>query len=245
MSNNGYDKSAEFYDYFDKKENIDFFCSYALRAREALDVGAGTGRISIPIMEKGIKVWCVESSPKMLQQFLMKLDAKPELERNVELIKADASSFKIKRKFKFVFMSGVFDHFLTKEEREKVLVNIYNHMEKEGVLIFDIFLGLMKDSSIKPAGIYVNNEKEYKRHVGAKVLEDNKIEVTLIYEIFEKNKLVDKVEEKSFAAILNKDEVIQLVKDIGFEILNMYSNYDFTTFKTGDNILIIEAQKVN
>ncbi|MFW9853182.1 MAG: class I SAM-dependent methyltransferase, partial [Candidatus Thorarchaeota archaeon] len=168
MTKIGYEKSAKFYDFFDKKDNIDFFCSYALREGEALDIGAGTGRISIPILEKGIKVWCVEPSQKMLKQFLMKLDAKPELGVNLELIKAGASSFKIERKFKFVFMSGVFDHFLTKEERKKVLVNIYNHMANEGLLVFDMFLGLMKDSSIKPAGIYVDNEKEYRRHVGTK-----------------------------------------------------------------------------
>ena len=244
MTKVGYEKSAEFYDFFDKKDNIDFFCSYALREGEALDIGAGTGRISIPIIEKGIKVWCVEPSQKMLKQFLIKLDAKPELGGNVELIKADASSFKIEKKFKFAFMSGVFDHFLTKEERKEVLVNIYNHMEKEGLLVFDMFLGLMKDSSIKPAGTYVDNDREYRRFVGTKILENNKMEVILIYEIYEKNKLVDKIEEKSYAAILNKNEVIQQVKDTGFDILNMYNNYDFTTFKTGDDILIIEAQKV-
>ncbi|GAH96544.1 unnamed protein product, partial [marine sediment metagenome] len=34
-----------------------------LEAGEILDIGAGTGRIAIPLAEKGIKVFCIEPSP--------------------------------------------------------------------------------------------------------------------------------------------------------------------------------------
>ena len=61
----GYEKAAHLYDLFDKKENIEFFYQYAKDAGEILDIGAGTGRIAIPLAERGIKVYCVEPSPAM------------------------------------------------------------------------------------------------------------------------------------------------------------------------------------
>ena len=45
----GYEKVAHLYDLFDRKENVEFFFHYASAAGEILDVGAGTGRITIPL----------------------------------------------------------------------------------------------------------------------------------------------------------------------------------------------------
>ena len=49
----GYEKSAHLYDLFDQKENVAFFGRYATPGEEILDVGAGTGRITIPLAERG------------------------------------------------------------------------------------------------------------------------------------------------------------------------------------------------
>ncbi|MCK4397191.1 class I SAM-dependent methyltransferase [candidate division WOR-3 bacterium] len=87
----GYEKCAHLYDLFDKKENIEFFLHYGLEAGEILDIGAGTGRIAIPLAEKGIKVFCIEPSPAMRREFLKKLSQRPELSENIILIEGDAS----------------------------------------------------------------------------------------------------------------------------------------------------------
>ncbi len=245
MTKTGYEKSAEFYDYFDMKDNIDFFCSYALREGEALDIGAGTGRISIPILEKDIKTWSVEPSSEMLEQFINKLDEKPELNRLSELVQADACTFKLERKFKFAFMSGVFDHFLTNKDREHALTNINKHLEEGGLLVFDVFIGLMKDSSLKPAGIHKIDSKEIRRFVGSKTMDDKTIKVTLIFEIYEDDKLVEEIKQISYAGIINQKGVIEQVEQSGFQILNLYGNYDFTPYENNKELLIIEAKKLS
>ncbi|MFX1249071.1 MAG: class I SAM-dependent methyltransferase, partial [Promethearchaeota archaeon] len=61
----GYEKAAHLYDLFDTKKNIDFFYQYGKEAGKILDIGAGTGRIAIPLALKGIKVVCIEPSPAM------------------------------------------------------------------------------------------------------------------------------------------------------------------------------------
>ena len=74
----GYEKCAHLYDLFDKKENVEFFLHYGLEAGEILDIGAGTGRIAIPLAEKGIKVFCIEPSPAMRREFLKKLSQRSD-----------------------------------------------------------------------------------------------------------------------------------------------------------------------
>ena len=41
----GYEAAAPFYDLFERKNNLDFFGEYAALGAEALDIGAGTGRL--------------------------------------------------------------------------------------------------------------------------------------------------------------------------------------------------------
>lgn len=60
--NSGYEKAAHLYDLFDQKANIEFFFHFAFQAGEILDIGAGTGRIAIPLAERGVTV-CWLSRP--------------------------------------------------------------------------------------------------------------------------------------------------------------------------------------
>jgi 2-polyprenyl-3-methyl-5-hydroxy-6-metoxy-1,4-benzoquinol methylase len=55
----GYERSAHLYDLFDAKPNIAFFSRYCQEAGEALDIGAGTGRIAIPLAKHGVEVCAV------------------------------------------------------------------------------------------------------------------------------------------------------------------------------------------
>jgi len=74
----GYEKTAHLYDLFDTKQNIDFYCHYAAASGEILDIGAGTGRIAIPMAERGTRVYCVEPSPAMRKEFERKLSQQTE-----------------------------------------------------------------------------------------------------------------------------------------------------------------------
>ena len=69
----GYENSAFLYDLFDRKTNIEFFHHYAAKVGAALDIGAGTGRIALPLAARGITVTAVEPSPAMRQVFGSKL----------------------------------------------------------------------------------------------------------------------------------------------------------------------------
>ncbi|UCE12404.1 MAG: class I SAM-dependent methyltransferase, partial [Candidatus Heimdallarchaeota archaeon] len=75
----GYEKAAHLYDLFDTKENISFFHHFGKEAGVILDIGAGTGRIAIPLANRGVKVVCIEPSPAMRNEFLKKLENQSHL----------------------------------------------------------------------------------------------------------------------------------------------------------------------
>jgi len=244
LDHTGYEKCAHLYDLFDTKENLGFFLHCACEAGEILDIGAGTGRIAIPLAERGAKVFCIEPSPAMRSQFEKKLSARPELSKNIELVAGDAKSFKFRRTFPVAFLSGTFDHFLDDQERLASLRNIAKHLKPGGKLVFDVGLGYMKDSPMFPAGKVIQGDKEYRRFVGSKLLPDEKMEVTLVFETYQSGKLVQKIEEHSLCGIINRSRLHHLLKETGFDIKKEFGGFDFKKFEEADKILIVEADVV-
>lgn len=242
--NKGYEKCAHLYDLFDTKENIEFFYHYASETGEILDIGAGTGRIAIPLAEKGIRVFCIEPSPAMRKEFTRKMSRRKKLSANIKLIDSNAVSFKLGRTFPAAFLSGCFDHLLDDRERFLALSNIGRHLRPNSKLIFDVFLGMMNDTPISSAGRVTKGNTEYRRYVGGKTLSDKKQETILVFEKYIRGKLVDRIEEHSLVGIINRDSLHCLLKKTGFEVTGEFSDYDFSDYKQGNPLLIVEALRI-
>lgn len=238
----GYEKSAHLYDLFDTKENIDFFCHYGEEAKIILDIGAGTGRIAVPLAERGVTVICIEPSPAMRNEFLKKLKNRSDLSDKITLTAGDVQSFKLTGVFPAVFLSGSFNH-IPDNERITSLQNINRHLKIDGKLVFDVYVGGMKDSPLSLIDTIKRGDYEYQRFIGTKILPDDTIEVLLTYETYKQGKLIEKIEQASAAVTTTREKVHQLLQETGFSIRNEYGDYDFSPFKIGDSFLIIEAIK--
>jgi SAM-dependent methyltransferase len=237
----GYEKSAHLYDLFDDKDNVDFFAHYGARAGDILDIGAGTGRVAIPLAERGICLVCVEPSPAMRDQFQKKLDRRPDLRERINLVSGDAASFHLERRLRAAFLSGTFDHFLDPVERLASLRNIARHLELGGTLVFDVFLGLMDDSPLMPAGLVQGADREYRRLVARRMLPGHRVQVTLVFEVYKNGELVERIEQESIAGITDRGQVHGLLAQVGFSVRREFSDYDFTPYKAGDKLLIVDA----
>jgi SAM-dependent methyltransferase len=237
----GYERSAHLYDLFDDKENVQFFGQYAARAGEILDVGAGTGRIAIPLAERGIYVVCVEPSPAMREEFQKRVAQRPDLRERIMLVPGGAASFHLERRFAAAFLSGTFDHFLDRAERLASLKNIGRHLEPGGTLVFDVFLGLMGDSPITPAGRVQRAGREYRRLVGRRTLPGHQVQVRLIFEVYRNGELVEQIEERSVVGIVDRGQVQDLLSRAGFSVRREFSDYGFTPYRAGDDLLVVDA----
>jgi len=239
----GYEKAAHLYDLFDNKNNLEFFLKYGQETGVVLDIGAGTGRIAIFLAERGVKVVCIEPSPAMRREFLKKMKKSPKLAKNITLITGDAQTFKLTEIFEVAFLSGSFDH-IPKTERKKSFRNINHHLKLEGKLVFDIYIEGMKDSPLSPIDTVKVGDYEYKRFIGTRILPDNIIDVLLIYKTYKQGELIEKIEQRSSAFTTTRTDVHQLLEETGFSIQNEYCDYQFSPFKEGDQLLIIEALKI-
>jgi SAM-dependent methyltransferase len=264
-----YGKSAHLYDLFDDKENVELFNHYASAAGEMLDVGAGTGRIAIPLAERGARLWCVEPSRAMRREFEGKLALRPDLAGRIKLYAGDARSFKLGRTFPAAMLSGTSDHFLDDEERVASLTNVAGHLSPGGVLVFDVFLGLMRDTPSALAGEVTVGRRVIRRSVGTR-RDDDQMEVTLVYEVFEPSDvngvgttfsptsldatkvvldgkrrphLVERIEEHGWVGITTREGVHRALAEAGLELRQEFGDYDRRPFRAGDPLLIVDATK--
>lgn len=245
MTDRGYELSAQFYDLFDLKQNINFFYFYASQAGEALDIGAGTGRIAIPLAELGCRLVCVEPSGAMREQLEHKLEQQPELRERITIEPTDAASFKLAHTYPLAMLSGSFRHFLNDSERLQVLQNIAAHLKPGGSLVFDVSLGMMSDQPLASAGKVQLEDGEIHRRLATKVLPEGTLQVTLVFETYRNGKMVERIVQGSIQGIVDRPQIHRLLAEAGFSVENEYADYDFRPYEEGDPILMIEARKVN
>ncbi len=245
MTDRGYELSAQFYDLFDRKPNINFYYFYASQAGESLDIGAGTGRIAVPLAELGCRLVCVEPSEAMRTQLQLKLDQQPSLQEHISIVPTDAASFRLGKTFPLAMMSGSFRHFLTDEERRNALANVSSHLKPGGRLVFDVSLGMMKDSPLSPAGEVQIENGEVRRSWSTRVLPEGTLQVTFVFETYQNGKMVERIVQGAVQGIITRERIHQLLQENGLTVVNEYADYDFRPYEEGNDLLMIEAVKQN
>lgn len=238
----GYERAAPYYDIFDQKSNIPFFKSFTKSGMDILDLGAGTGRIAIPLAEYGCNVWCVEPSPAMMREFEKKLDATPKLNDKIHMKLTDSLHFQFDKKMDLAILSGTFDHFMDNSERIQALKNVHFHLKKNGILIFDVYLGLMTERPLSPAGKRIIGNNEYRRKVGSHVRDDGKVDVTLVYETWRSGKLINQITQYSQASTITYDTVIDCLSKAKFQVIDQFSSFNKESYRLGSELLIIIAR---
>lgn len=103
-----------------------------------LEPGVGTGRILIPLLEKGLEVEGFDVSEEMLsicRKNCEKRDLKPHL------FLGEMESFSLGKKYEaIVIPTGTFLLLHKREDSIKALKNFYHHLADGGKLIVDLFL---------------------------------------------------------------------------------------------------------
>ena len=122
--------------------DIDF---YRAKARTSggpvLELGAGTGRIAIPIARDGIDVYALDLETPMLDRLRLKLEAEtPEVRGRVTIVHADMRTFAIDRQFPVVFAPfRAFLHNVTVDDRLACLARVREHLAPGGRFVFNVF----------------------------------------------------------------------------------------------------------
>ena len=114
-----------------------FYLEEALRGNgQVLDLGCGTGRLTILIARAGIEIKGADLSPAMLDTARAKASAAGV---NVQFVQADMRSFGLGAQFRVILIAGnSLLHLLTREELMQCLRTVRRHLAPGGQVVFDV-----------------------------------------------------------------------------------------------------------
>ena len=130
------DAWAEIYDgmpiWPDPTGAVDFLASQAGNG-PVLELGIGTGRIAIPLAERGFEVYGIDSSPAMLAKL-----ADKEAASAIRVTKGDFSDVDIDGVYGLVYAAGCsFLQLGTAEAQLRCLKNVRNHLGSDGRFVVE------------------------------------------------------------------------------------------------------------
>jgi SAM-dependent methyltransferase len=239
---------AELYDQvipYAERPDIDFFVQAALdTGGPVLEVGCGTGRVLIPTARSGISITGLDLSPFMLEVCRQSLSLEPtEVQDRVALVEGDMRDFDLGQSFSLITTPfRPFQHLITTEDQLKCLGCIHRHLKPGGFLILDIFnpslIHLTRENMgeereiepafTTPAGIKVQRKDRIVARDYARQVQD----VELIYYLTHPDGKEERLVHAFPMRYLFRYEAEHLLARSGFEVVELYSDYQKNPFGT-------------
>ncbi len=120
---------------YDASEAVDFLAPLA-KGRRVLELGIGTGRIALPLAQRGIRIHGVDASPAMVE----KLRSKPGgAEIPVEI--GNFANLKIGGRFSLIYV--VFNTFFgirTQEDQVRCFTRVAKRLTPDGAFVIEAFV---------------------------------------------------------------------------------------------------------
>ena len=233
-----YEKIAHLYDsYLRFTDDLPFFIQECQKAEgSVLELMCGTGRISIPLLEAGVNLTCVDSSPAMLAIFRQKLIEK---ELNTTLIEANVTDLKLETQFDLILLPFKSFHELkTKTEQQKVLDKIAELLNLNGRFICtlhnpEVRLKSINQSSTKYGPFprldgmgFVSLSVELKHKPETGIVSGYQT----IYELDEAQNTIAEHKLPVEFSLIELEYFQELLQLTGFEVEEVFGNYDYSPF---------------
>lgn len=208
-----------------------------------LEPATGTGRILIPLLEKGLNVDGFDSSKDMLN--ICEKNCK-ERGLNPKLFEGKMESFLLDKKYDAIIVpTGTFLLLYKRADSIKALKNFYNHLSNDGRLILDI--SLQTDISIGTV-----STKTWECSNGDIITLENKIvqvdyinQYTISYGRYEKWRegvLIQSELEYFPLRWYGVEEFRLILENIGFKNIVISSDYKFGQYPSNsEEIITFEA----
>ncbi len=134
------------YEYRRRRADLSFYRELAKRrlgnSGRILELGAGSGRITIPLARAGYSVVAVDSSPAMLDKLRTRVAALPlSVARRISVVEGDLRSFTVPGSFPLaIAVFNVLEHLYTRVELDACLRCVLAALSPGGAFAFDVQL---------------------------------------------------------------------------------------------------------
>lgn len=245
-----YRLAAKFYDLFGAKNDLEFYKDLALQSGgKALELGVGTARVAISLAKAGVTVVGIDNSVHMLKVAGEKLAKESEAVRGrVVLKRGNMKNFELNQSFPFIYIpASTFDHNITVEDRKGTLKCVYKHLKKNGTFAFD----LEQTIPDKPEKSWwidrkkIGDGKTVVRSIFTrKNTTKRTLSLDLFYDVYKNGKLLERYHEYGEVAMISKDEIIRLLEENGFKVVDIYGDFDKSKYrKDSPKIVLVTKRK--
>ncbi len=221
-----------------------FYRDYVKKAKgPVLEPMCGTGRFLIPLLQEGFEVQGFDASDHMLEKLHMIAHAK-NLKPTVW--KGFVEDLKRPEKYDFIFIpSGSFCLIIDPESVKKALKTFYDHLSDDGVLLFEA----ETLQSLPPLDVW--RESVWHKPDGKSILlsqfstfDGNVCNSICKYELIQDKSIIHTETETLKVMIYDPNELLEILKDAGFENIRAIKAFDNTAPPgIDDESIIYECRK--
>jgi len=260
MQKNRYDyiKDANLYD-LDQRDivvaDIPFYIEYAQKSKGLiLELGCGTGRVSIELAKAGFYITGLDLSQKMLEVYKDKIENIPnDVKNRIEIINGNMTNFNLEKRYSLIIAPFRVFQALTKEEDiKKCLSCIHKHLDNNGIFIINVFRPNKQLDESWCSEEKIQWEREdprtgnfvIKKDLREKIDTRNQIIYPkFIYEIKDKEGNVEIITEELELKYYYYNQLKTILLQNDFEIIEEYGWYDKSRIEDGRELIMICRQK--
>jgi ubiquinone/menaquinone biosynthesis C-methylase UbiE len=234
---------------------------YRGKAKESggpvLELGAGTGRITLAIAQDGVSICALDAHRGMLAALRRKVDALPEQDqRRITIVEGDMRSFNAGGKFALVIIPfRAFLHNVTTDDQLACLRCAHENLKPGGSLALNVFhpsLEYMAQNAGPLAGVW-RLTSTYATSDGGRVVRSDSnrydtvrqlVDSYLRYEIYDAGgNLTRTFLQQLQLAYLYPADIRRLLEQTGFEDIQISGNFRGRPFESDTDELAIEARR--
>jgi len=248
---------ADYYDsspiLLQRTKDVGFYCSAAKKYGDpVLELGCGTGRVTMAIAEAGYRVVGLDISEKMLERAEEKRAAlRREAREQVQLVQGDMTRFELREKFRTIIIPfRPFQHLLETKQQLDCLQCARKHLLAGGRLIVDFFQTdaermhdpmFLEESALAeydlPDGRHVAlSERVVAFHRGMQ-----KNDVEMIFQVTHPRGNEERLVMAWTLRYFFRYEVEHLLERCGFSVQALYGNFDGTPLRDDSPEMIFVA----
>jgi len=220
-----YDKLMMDFNYEDWFNYIqEILIRFDKQPNQVLEMACGTGNLSYYLAKERYSLTCFDLSSDMLSRAYEKL----RRFKNVKLMNQNMVNFNINQSFDCVIsICDSINYITEKEDLLKTFKNVWNHLEDDGIFIFDI------NSYYKLKHIIGNNtfveDQEDVFYTWQNYYDENKdiCEFYLTFFFSEDGESFQRFDEEHREKAYKTEEVVDLLKEAGFKDIRYYGAFGF------------------
>ncbi|NIP22993.1 MAG: class I SAM-dependent methyltransferase [Phycisphaerae bacterium] len=252
-----FDKVARYYDLLYENREDDLSMWLELTADldgDLLEVGCGTGRVMLSLVQHDRRITGIDISELALQAARAKLEA-GGFANIASLHLADMRIFDLSQKnFAFAFIPiNTFMHCQTLADQQATLKHVYNHLKPNGQLVVDLYHPDPQTLLEADGRLLLENQ-----------IIDDLTGHTIQWFIVRRLRLDQQIQEVTFildeitdAGTIRRDtfsfslrylhrfEMELLLSNAGFELEDVLGDYDLSSFQDESPRMIFKAKKVS